>query len=677
MPSLKPSSSSFMSRPRPPPPPLEGGDTWDDSSPRHPYAPHDAAARQAASSSSSSGFYASASSSSSGFSSRTARPLSPDANDITSNRAAGSSSSRPPQTHTTTLAAPSTPFSSSSAASSGSSSFFSVSASFSSSSSAATPRPGALAYSGRTVSSPSAGGGAGGGGRTPSKQLLQYALDLAQQAVELDQANRFVEALAMYRETVARLGEVMSRVDAADMRRAGRRGVPGGGAGAASGADDEGKTLRSIVSAQSFSFPVLLAVLLCLLLSLSPAFPSNAAQSLTSTARHLQHDAYLTRIELLAAQVSPPSSNPPTWMTSSSVSSHSRKDSASSTTSSIRSTHSRSRSLQSSIPALTVEHPTPARPRAHSRPTPPTSGVAPDAAGAAGPLPVTFSSLEPEVLANSPPLSAPDQGPQRHPFTGQYVPSASVASEVDTDARTRRQSELIDQLDKIDIGGNAGASSLASTREETGMGEDEGNDQDEGEDEEGGEYQEDRDIDGHGAEEILARTPSHQDFAPSSRSTTGLPTLSRSTTGGSDRVSIDSSRSPSRASSSAGLGPYLLGPHQAGSSQTSVDDELFTRPPSSSTQSFASSYGTSPVKKSSTLGGIANGVPGHVRLGSTAEGTVSQRRSGRISSDTARSAYQVVSASLTAASRRESASRSSLLITRFLSSLCRLTLLPL
>lgn len=363
-------------------------------------------------------------------------------------------------------------------------------------------------------------------------------------------------------------------------------------------------------------------------------------------------------------------------MTSSSVSSHSRKDSASSTTSSIRSTHSRSRSLQSSIPALTVEHPTPARPRAHSRPTPPTSVVAPDAAGAAGPLPVTFSSSEPEVLANSPPLSAPDQGPQRHLFTGQYLPSASVASEVDTDARTRRQSELIDQLDKIDIGGNAGASSLASTREETGMEEDEGNDKDEGEDEEGGEYQEDRDIDGHGAEEILARTPSHQDFAPSSRSTTGLPTLSRSTTG-SDRVSIDSSRSPSRASSSAGLGPYLLGPHQAGSSQTSVDDELFTRPPSSSTQSFASSYGTSPVKKSSTLGGIANGVPGHVRLGSTAEGTVSQRRSGRISSDTARSAYQVVSASLTAASRRESASRSSFLVDPAFSNLHRLTLLPL
>lgn len=84
-------------------------------------------------------------------------------------------------------------------------------------------------------------------GRTPSRVLLQYALDLAQQAVMLDQDNRFAEALEMYKETVARLAEVMARVDASEEKRNGGKGKTGPGAGRA-GAEDEGRTLRGIVS---------------------------------------------------------------------------------------------------------------------------------------------------------------------------------------------------------------------------------------------------------------------------------------------------------------------------------------------------------------------------------------------------------------------------------------------
>lgn len=58
---------------------------------------------------------------------------------------------------------------------------------------------------------------------------------------------RFPEALALYKETVLRLGEVMARVAATEKRRLERdAGAEGGGAGG--GNQDEGRSLREIVS---------------------------------------------------------------------------------------------------------------------------------------------------------------------------------------------------------------------------------------------------------------------------------------------------------------------------------------------------------------------------------------------------------------------------------------------
>lgn len=76
-----------------------------------------------------------------------------------------------------------------------------------------------------------------------SKHLLSHALELAQRAVDLDQAMRFPEALALYKETVLRLGEVMARVAATEKRRLERDGDNG-----AASNPDEGRSLREIVS---------------------------------------------------------------------------------------------------------------------------------------------------------------------------------------------------------------------------------------------------------------------------------------------------------------------------------------------------------------------------------------------------------------------------------------------
>lgn len=79
--------------------------------------------------------------------------------------------------------------------------------------------------------------------RTPSRQLLQTALDLAQRAVEMDKNNDVLGALAAYREAVARLKKVMERVGVEpnldETKR--RRSTVGK-------ADEEGRTLRGIVS---------------------------------------------------------------------------------------------------------------------------------------------------------------------------------------------------------------------------------------------------------------------------------------------------------------------------------------------------------------------------------------------------------------------------------------------
>lgn len=75
--------------------------------------------------------------------------------------------------------------------------------------------------------------------RTPSRHLLQTALDLAQRAVEMDKSNDVLGALAAYREAVARLKNVMERVgvDPTDGRRRKSSGR----------AEEEGRTLRGIV----------------------------------------------------------------------------------------------------------------------------------------------------------------------------------------------------------------------------------------------------------------------------------------------------------------------------------------------------------------------------------------------------------------------------------------------
>lgn len=73
--------------------------------------------------------------------------------------------------------------------------------------------------------------------RVPSRQLLQAALDLAQRAVEMDKGNDVAGALAAYREAVTKLRVVMERV-----------GVEPSGEGKRAKNDDEGRTLRGIVS---------------------------------------------------------------------------------------------------------------------------------------------------------------------------------------------------------------------------------------------------------------------------------------------------------------------------------------------------------------------------------------------------------------------------------------------
>lgn len=81
--------------------------------------------------------------------------------------------------------------------------------------------------------------------RVPSRQLLQAALDLAQRAVEMDKGNDVAGALAAYREAVTKLRVVMERV-----------GVEPSGDGKRPKNDDEGRTLRGIVSRASPFHPL-------------------------------------------------------------------------------------------------------------------------------------------------------------------------------------------------------------------------------------------------------------------------------------------------------------------------------------------------------------------------------------------------------------------------------------
>jgi hypothetical protein len=78
-------------------------------------------------------------------------------------------------------------------------------------------------------------------GRTPSRSLLQSALDLAQKAVEMDKGNDVDGALAAYHEAVDRLKLVMERVGTQPPR-------PDSQAEAAAKAEQEGRTLKGIVS---------------------------------------------------------------------------------------------------------------------------------------------------------------------------------------------------------------------------------------------------------------------------------------------------------------------------------------------------------------------------------------------------------------------------------------------
>lgn len=77
--------------------------------------------------------------------------------------------------------------------------------------------------------------------RTPSRHLLQSALDLAQQAVEMDKGNNVQGSLAAYREAVERLKSVMERVGT-DPPADGKRRTSSGKS------EEEGRTLRGIVS---------------------------------------------------------------------------------------------------------------------------------------------------------------------------------------------------------------------------------------------------------------------------------------------------------------------------------------------------------------------------------------------------------------------------------------------
>lgn len=74
--------------------------------------------------------------------------------------------------------------------------------------------------------------------RTPSRHLLQNALDLAQKAVEMDRDNDVIGALAAYREAVSKLRSVMERVS-----------LEAGGVGnekKMGKSEEEGRTLKGI-----------------------------------------------------------------------------------------------------------------------------------------------------------------------------------------------------------------------------------------------------------------------------------------------------------------------------------------------------------------------------------------------------------------------------------------------
>lgn len=100
--------------------------------------------------------------------------------------------------------------------------------------------------------------------RIPSREILQAALDLAQKAVEYDGANDIPAASSMYRQAVSKLRSVMGRVglqlepispdlgipelserENEDIAAAGKRRK----AGTTSRSEEEGKTLKGIVSA--------------------------------------------------------------------------------------------------------------------------------------------------------------------------------------------------------------------------------------------------------------------------------------------------------------------------------------------------------------------------------------------------------------------------------------------
>lgn len=78
-------------------------------------------------------------------------------------------------------------------------------------------------------------------GRTPSRELLQGALDLAQTAVERDRGNDVDGALQAYYDAVEKLKEVMERVGTGPPRQ-------GDPVESAAKAEQEGRTLRGIVS---------------------------------------------------------------------------------------------------------------------------------------------------------------------------------------------------------------------------------------------------------------------------------------------------------------------------------------------------------------------------------------------------------------------------------------------
>ncbi|ORX39065.1 hypothetical protein BD324DRAFT_679568 [Kockovaella imperatae] len=77
--------------------------------------------------------------------------------------------------------------------------------------------------------------------RTPSRHLLQSALDLAQRAVEMDKNNDVLGALDAYREAVARLKNVMERVGVEPGKEEGRKRRNTSGK-----TEEEGRTLKGI-----------------------------------------------------------------------------------------------------------------------------------------------------------------------------------------------------------------------------------------------------------------------------------------------------------------------------------------------------------------------------------------------------------------------------------------------